>query len=200
MELVNNKNQNEDFLVIGLPNNDMILIKYQKDITSMGAICSSINSNLKYYPDFYILGKQIVDFSKKPEDYNLSSTNKFIEVRDRYANERFDPSKYEDSFSLFVKSLEGKTVTLVGHNDMTIFELKLQIQEKLGSPIKQQRLIFAGQQLEDKRKVSDYMLSKDSNISLVYRLAGGMMNQISGRNGSFGNLELNIINVIPDLE
>lgn len=197
MQFLNNKN--EDYLIFGLEDKNMILVKYYKNKTSMQAIYNRINGKLKYYPDFYVLGEQITDLSKTPEAYNLSNSNKFIEVRDRFVNEKFDPTKYEETFSLFVKSLNNKSIILAAHNEMTIFELKLQIQEKDGSPIKQQRLIFAGHQLEDNRVVSDYMLKKDSNINLVYRLSGGMMSQISGKDGSFNNLEFYMIDVKPDL-
>lgn len=196
----NHKDNEEDSIIFGLPNKEIVIVKYIKNKTSMKSIFNVVERNLNYYISLHLLGEEINDLSKTPEMYNISNMNKYIEVRDKYKDEKFNPNKYDEFFSLFVKSLEGKTLTLKANNNMKIFELKLQISEKFGTSIKHQRLIFAGRQLEDNRTISDYMLSKDSNLSLVYRLAGGMMNQVSGRNGSFDNLGVNIIRAYPDLE
>ena len=79
---------------------------------------------------------------------------------------------------IFVKTCSGKTITLDVDASDTIDDVKAQIQDKEGIPSDQQRLIFAGQQLEDGFTLEDYC---GSTFHLVHRLRGGGGTVVDGK-------------------
>ena len=70
---------------------------------------------------------------------------------------------------IFVKTLTGRTINVEVEKTDSIQRVKERIHDKEGVPVGQQKLIFAGRQLEDDHTISDYHIQKESTVHLILK-------------------------------
>uniref|UniRef100_A0A8R7VGN4 Ubiquitin-like domain-containing protein n=2 Tax=Triticum urartu TaxID=4572 RepID=A0A8R7VGN4_TRIUA len=108
--------------------------------------------------------KQLDDEKRTLADHNIGKGSTLLLI--------LLPCRPTVVMKIFVKMLRGNVISLeVGRSD-TVGSVKVKLYELDGMPPRQQRLIFAGKQLEDHRTLADYNIHMECTIQLVGRLCG----------------------------
>ena len=139
------------------------------------AFSSTLNSTVVTYEQY-----------KKEESKPASQRNAYFEVLNvdqifRLTNRaghfgdeyKADASRSEYEIEIYIKTPSGMMRTIYVATNELVGGIKLKIQDIEGTPPDQQRLIYAGKQLEDDRSISEYNIQRNSTLHLVVRLLGG---------------------------
>lgn len=185
----------------------------KKQKITVGDIVKSLKNNLQYknsnHPDFYenvafrlrdetLYDRNFIisDFIKDPitkikmllfypfkeeKEYNIDTYD--------YEGVLGKLKKTKKFFQIFVKTLTGKTIIIEATSKMPVEVLKYLIMKKENISMQNMRPLFAGKQLINGTLLEDYKIKKESTISLVLNLRGGMYSETSGRIGSYKSIK-----------
>ncbi|KAF2429900.1 Polyubiqutin 1 [Tothia fuscella] len=126
--------------------------------------------------------EQVLEDERTLADYSIQKNAHIL------SHDLDRPINIDVSMQVFVKTLNGTTVTAEIKPSDTILTLKECIHALNGMPIDQQRMVFAGVEVENDRTFADYGIAKESTFHLVIRLRGcdcGCSSRSLGNDGKF---------------
>ena len=80
-----------------------------------------------------------------------------------------------NTMHLLVKTVSGRTVSLEVQPTETVESVKKQLQERENVDSYNQRLVFAGKELEDNELLSSYPISEEATVEMLFKIAGGVI-------------------------
>ncbi|KAI9276710.1 hypothetical protein BDA99DRAFT_600606 [Phascolomyces articulosus] len=151
-------------------NGDSIAMDLEKN-THVGDLKEKLSALAKDDPlpvedqFLFVNGSVLEDNNKLLSDYNNIQNSDIQFVSKNFRT---------NASHLYVKTLTGATIPInVTDMSQTVEDIKCMILDTERIPLDQQRLIFAGKQLENERLLSDYNIKSKDTLHLVLRLVGG---------------------------
>lgn len=128
--------------------------------------------NIQNYSTFHLVLRVTENEQDDDDDIIDDEEDDNDEYEEEDDNDEYEEKHYDIS-SIIIKTLTGKKFDLqIGSSSITVERLKELVLEREGVPVDQQRLVFAGKQLEDGRTLTSYNIQTDSTVHLVLRLGG----------------------------